>query len=337
VIKVGVIGLGMMGLTHLDVYQKEKGVKVVAISDLIPERLTGKVKAAGNIKGQAKGGFDYDSVKQYDEGMKLIRDPEIDLVDICIPTPAHVKYAIAAFKAGKHVMCEKPTARHYKDALKLIEVAEKSKKFSMIGQCMRFWPGWVWLKDRIEKKTYGKLLSATFRRVAEPVLTTFYPDGRKSGGAILDLHIHDVDFIQWCLGMPKSVSSVGYSLYTGEIDHVSTQYAYPKGPMVTAEGGWVMQGGHGFKMFYNANFQRATAVFDLDKAPTPLTLYRKGKAPEVVKIPEGMGYTYELRYLLNCIRKGVRPTTVTVRDAAKALRIVEAESRSAKTGKPVKL
>src|SRR5260370_39218043 len=72
-INVGVIGLGMMGLTHLDVYAAAAGARVVAIADADPDRRSGKVKASGNVEGQAKGGFDVASVKGYADGMELIR------------------------------------------------------------------------------------------------------------------------------------------------------------------------------------------------------------------------------------------------------------------------
>ena len=108
--RVGVIGLGMMGNTHLDVYAKRDDVEVVAISDLLPDRLSGETVVGGNVEGQAQGGFDINrpGLKKYDEGKKLIKDKSIELVDICMPTHLHVEYARRALKAGKHVLVEKP-------------------------------------------------------------------------------------------------------------------------------------------------------------------------------------------------------------------------------------
>ncbi len=339
-VRVGVIGLGMMGSTHLDVYAARKDVQVVALSDIDPQRLSGRVLAKGNIDGQTAGGFDIRGadVQRHDEGMKLIADADVDLVDICLPTPLHVEYALAALKKGRHLMVEKPVGRTYREAQRLVKAAAKARGFSMVGMCMRFWPGWTWLKDAVSDDTYGHVRGATFRRVSEHPGGAFYLDGERCGGALLDLHVHDADFIYHLFGVPQSVSTAGYTSVTGEIDHLVTRYDYGSdGPaLVVAEGGWAMCDGFGFSMTYTVNFERATAVFDL-AAPKPLMLYERGREPVAVPIQPGMGYDHELAYLLRCIRDGIRPTTVTVEDAAVSLKIAEAERKSAMTGLVVKV
>jgi predicted dehydrogenase len=136
--------------------------------------------------------------------------------------------------------------------------------------------------------------------------------------------------------MPRSVYSVGYQKNTSEIDHVVTHYRYEDVPMVVAEGGWTMADGYGFHMQYTVNFENATAVFDFPSA-TPLMLYEAGKLPAAVEMEEGMGYDHEIGYFLECIGSGRRPRIVTLEDGVSCLRIVEAESASAKTGEPVAL
>lgn len=333
---VGVLGLGMMGLTHLDVYGKRSDVRVVAISDKMPDRLEGKTKAVGNVKGQAKGTFDYSSARKYLEGVDLIRDPDVQIVDICLPTPMHVEFALMALEAGKHVLLEKPMCRTAADAEKIVAAARRAKGMCMVAMCMRFWPGWTWLKQAVVEQTYGKVYAAHFRRVASHPGGAFYSNGALSGGGILDLHVHDTDFVQYLFGMPESVSSVGYSKMTNEIDHVVTHYRYGDVPMVVAEGGWAMSPGFAFNMQYTVNFERATAVFDLAGAK-PLMLYEPGKDPQAVPVETTMGYDYEIGYFLDCIRTGQQPKTVTLEEAANSLKIIEAESQSAKTGKPVLL
>ena len=333
-INVGVIGLGMMGLTHLDVYAGSETAKVVAVADADAGRRSGTVKARGNVEGQAEGRFDVASVKGYADGMELIHDPNVQMVDICLPTPLHKKFAIAALEAGKHVLVEKPLARTSADASAIADAAdrafEESGSLAMPAMCMRFWPGWTWLKQIVTDQPYGKVLSAKFTRLASHPGGAFYQSAEASGAAALDLHIHDTDFIRYCFGSPQSVRSTGYSKVTGGIDHLLSHYLYDDIPLVTAEGGWCMADGFPFQMRYHVNFERATAVFDAS-AEAQLMLYQDGKS-EAVTLDKKNGYQGEIEYFLHCISTKHRPQTVTLRDAAEAVRLVEAEVESIKTG-----
>lgn len=334
-IKVGVIGIGSMGTTHLDVYGKRDDVQILAVSDLVPEKREGTGKTKGNIEGQAKGGLDFASFRKYAEGMELIADPDIELVDICLPTPLHHPYAVAALRAGKHVMVEKPFCRTSAEADDLVAEAARAKGMLMCGLCMRFWPGWDWLKETVDQGTYGKILSASFRRLASFPGRSFYLDGNQAGGAALDLHIHDADFIQYCFGLPKAVFSRGYSKESCATDHVHTQYIYDDIPAVSAEGGWSMRPPFGFWMQYVVNFEQATAIFDIGGKPT-LRVLTDGRE-EIPALAEGMGYQHEIAYFLDCIRSGRPPEKLKPEDAAHAVRLIEAEVESVRTGQIVRL
>ena len=335
-INVGVIGLGMMGATHLDAYATLPQARVAAVADPNPDLRSGKASASGNIEGQAQGGVDLSSAAQYADGYELIADPNVEAVDICLPTPLHLDFALAAMEAGKHVLIEKPLARTAEDAQRLVEAAaQHPEQIVMPAMCMRFWPGWDWLKQAIDAGTYGPVRAAHLRRVSPHPGGAFYRDGDACGGAILDLHIHDTDFVQWCFGPPAAVSSRGYAKVTDRVDHVFTDYRYdvPDAPGVTAEGGWAMADGFPFNMQYTVNFEQATVVFDLS-ASEPLTLYHEGKA-QPIDLPKGMGYEHEIRYFIECIAAGRQPERGTAADAARAVAIVEAEAQSIRDGQPV--
>jgi len=275
-------------------------------------------------------------VQKYEDAEKLIHHKKIDVVDICLPTHLHLIFARKVLRAGKHVLIEKPLARTAADAKKLVRSAQSAKGLAMPAMCMRFWPGWTWLKKAVSEGTYGKVLSATFRRVAEHPGGPFYERGELCGGAVLDVHIHDTDFVQYLFGVPEAVSSVGYSKLTGEVDHLVTQYHYPDVPIVTAEGGWTMTKGFGFSMRYTVVFERATAVFDLS-AEHVLMLYEQGQEAQPIEMEEGMGYEHEIRYFLDCVKAGRAPETVTLEDAYRSVRIVQFEAKSVESRKPVKV
>lgn len=333
-IRVGVIGLGMMGLTHLDAYAAIEGVQVACIADADEARLSGRARAQGNIEGQAQGRFNFETVQKCRDGMDLIRDASVDVIDVCLPTPLHMKFALAAIEARKHVLIEKPLARTSADADRIADAAAKAGVIAMPAMCMRFWPGWTWLKQTIRERTFGKVHAAQFRRLASHPGGAFYRDADACGGAALDLHIHDSDFIRYCFGDPVSVQSRGYSKVTTGIDHIFTQYNYGDVALVTAEGGWAMADGYPFRMQYNVNFDRATAVFD-SSSSQPLLLYEQGQQPRAIPVEPGMGYEREIAYFIECVKERRQPAVVTLTDGAQAVRLIEAELESIRIGWPV--
>ena len=203
--------------------------------------------------------------------------------------------------------------------------------------CLRFWPEWVWVKKAIEENRYGRCLAARFRRVAQPPGwgRKFFLDGALSGGALLDLHIHDADFVQFCFGRPRSVFSTGFTKISGAIDHVVTQYQVASGASVSAEGSWAMTEGFGFNMSYTLVFEDATADYDIARGAEALKLFEKDKPPQVLKLGGQDGYVGELQEMLDCIRANKPPGVVTAQDAVSAVEICEAEERSIQTGQMV--
>jgi predicted dehydrogenase len=329
-LKVGIIGLGSMGSTHLDIYSTINDVEVIAVADLNQSRLDGSSKAEGNISGQAEGGVLGISAKKYLDGMDLVNDPEIDLIDVCVGTDLHYIFVEAALAKNKHVLVEKPLARSYDEAKKIIHLAEKSPCNIMSAMCLRYWPAWVWLKNAIESNKFGSCLSLNCKRQTSFPGGSFYSDHEQCGGALLDLHVHDTDFINYCFGLPEAVFSQGYKGPSGGIDHVATHYIYDQSqntPLVTAEGTWTMQEGYGFNMSYTANFEKATACYLLDDEET-LTLFRSSYEPEIIKLDEGMGYEFEIRSFVAEILRGEKSDITLLNQAAKSIAIIEAEQVS---------
>ena len=334
-VNIGIIGLGFMGRMHYDTYAKVPGAQVVAVCDSDPRRAAGDLSGGwGNIAGAQTQRLPMDRIKGYTQVAELLANPDVQVVDVCLPTPAHTEIVTAALAAGKHVLCEKPMALTSAEARKIADAAAGAKGLFMPAMCMRFWAEWAWLRAAVEEQRYGKVKSAVFRRLGV-VPQGWFRNGKLSGGGIVDLHIHDVDFAYNLFGVPSSVYANGYVGPTGEIDHVVAQYRYESGPAagatVAAEGGWTQADGFGFRMQYLVNFEQATADFDIGRKPT-LQLHKDGKS-ETVETSGRDGYVGELTYFLECVRAGKRPTTVTAEDAVTGLRIVEAEKRSIASGK----
>jgi predicted dehydrogenase len=337
-VNVAVVGLGFMGVTHLRAYLANPLARVVAVCDATRVPVNGVLAGvSGNITKSDDIHLG-SGVKVYRTTEELFADADVELVDLCTPTPLHAAQVIGALNAGKHVICEKPLARTSAEALGILAVVAKSPGVLMPAMCMRFWPGWSWLKQAVTEETYGKVLVARFRRdSAMPAWSQqgTYSGGQDLGGALLDLHIHDTDFVNYLFGRPSSVFSSGVLSDSGAINHVVTQYNYPNGPNVSAEGSWLLT--QGFNMSYTLLCEQATIDFDLARGDKALIISETGKEPRVADKGEGDGYSKEIDYILECVAKQHAPTIVTALDGVSALEICEAEERSIRSGAPVKL
>jgi predicted dehydrogenase len=339
-VNVAVVGIGFMGVTHIKAYRQIPGARLAAICDAVRLPVNGDLSnITGNVGSAEAVKLDMTQVKACRDFEDVLTNPDIDLVDLCVPTPQHAPLAIAALKAGKHVVCEKPLARTSAICREIVKAAGRAKTFFMPAMVVRFWPEWARAKTLIARRTWGKVLAARFRRVSSPPgwSKASYFSGADSGGALLDLHIHDTDFVQFCFGRPRSVFSVGATRFSGAIDHVVTTYQVATGAPVTAEGSWIMTDGFGFNMAYTINFEKGTLDYDLSRGAEAMRIYREGKPPETVKPGRVDGYVLELQHMINAIRSGTPPSVVTAQDGLSAVEICEAEERSIKLGRAVKL
>lgn len=335
--RIAILGLGFMGLTHYKAYQAIDSAQVTTIASRSPEKAAGQVAdVAGNIGGDLPAQLPMDQIHGTTDPHEAIRRDDVDIVDICLPTPMHHEYVLAALAAGKHVICEKPLGATVAEAEPIVAAAEKAEKtgrFFMPAMCMRFWPAWQWMKQVHDEQTFGPLHSATFiRNTSAP--DGWFRDGRLSGGAAMDLHIHDTDYIHWLLGPPQAVTSRGYTGPSGAIDHLATFYHYAEVPLVHAEAAWTLAPGSGFLCRATLNFKHATLLFDMAGEGSGLQLARDG-ACERVDCPSHDGWEGQLRYFVECVQRGERPTIVDGRAALASMRTVEAECRSIAEGRTV--
>jgi len=322
-----------MGQTHLDVYSQMENVELVAIADQDEARLYGVTQAQGNIQGQAQGRADLSHLQRFTDGYELIETADLDLIDVCVGTHLHLSMAKAVLLKGRHLMVEKPVARSHAQGLELVALAEASSSFVMLGMCLRYWPAWVYLKQAIEDQQYGPLKSLHCQRLSSFPGGDFYGRSDQCGGALLDLHIHDADFIRHCLGRPESVFSRGYSGLSGGLDHVHSQYMFGghlRDTVVSAEGGWSMAQGYAFNMSYTANFERATLAYQLSESES-LIEYAQGRSQNL-EIEAGMGYEHEIKHMVHAILSGQSTNVESIRSAVDALAMVEAEAISVAQG-----
>jgi len=332
-VKVGCVGIGAMGKTHFDIYRQHPGAQVVAIADVDDAKLAGDwAKIPGADSGAAKKAVDLSGIRKYKDADQLIDDPEVELVDITLPTFLHFRYVMKALECGKHVFCEKPLALTVQEADKIVSEADRAAGKFMVAHCLRFWPEYEYLAQIIRGKKYGRVKSAMFSRRSTPPAwgwQNWLMNAKRSGGAVLDLHIHDTDYITYVFGIPKKVESSGVPGPSGGIDHIVSQFDFGKSMLVVAEGGWAFHGSYPFEMKYTVIFDKATVEYSSRSSPS-VKVYSSGGKVETPPIPASSAYSAEINYFLDCIAKNQKPKIVTPKDARNAVLLVRAEEKSAR-------
>lgn len=309
---------------HASVYGLLEGARLVSVLDRKREKAQ---KFANDFSAQPFGDFD-----------DFLASSDLDVVDICLPTHLHREFTVKALEAGKHVLCEKPMALTVEDADAMIAASKASGKQLMIGHCIRFWPEYALLKKYADDGRFGRLLSINLTRYGEfPHWSTdnWLADESLAGGGVLDMHIHDTDFMLYLLGEPTSTHSWGTIDERGA-SHAFTTMVYP-GCVAHLEGGWNLPSHTPFKMAFRAIFERGGMIMDAG----PLTVYEPGKEPVIPEFPRMEaqgggnisdlgGYYHEVKYFVDCLRDGRAVEIVTPETSRASLHYTLEEIRQIK-------
>lgn len=335
-VRVGIIGLGFMGTTHFRIYKGNPKAQVVAVADVNPAKLKGDISSVvGNIGGGDNSKpLDMTGIKAYSDPLELIRDSSVDLVDICVPTYLHKEIALAALSAGKNVFLEKPIARNPGEALEIIAAARRSGKCFSVGMCVRAWPEYRFAREYFREGKAGKLVSANFRRLSPNIdgnsWNNWFMKAELSGGALLDLHLHDADQVRYFFGRPKAVTAFGAKGFRSDsgVDHVIANYDFGDGSLVVAEGGWAASRTVPFEMSFQIVCSKATIKLDANG----LKIHHEDGTVETPKIETGAlptGWHVELDHMLDRVLAGGGANRFAELDEhLDSIKIVEAEQRS---------
>lgn len=197
-IKVGIIGTGSISGCHISGYNALDNVELYAVCDINEQRARECAK---------KNGVEL-VFTDYNEMLKL---KELDAVSVCTWNSEHAPATIAALKAGKHVLCEKPMAINTREAVAMEEAAKQAGKVLMIGFVRRFGNDAKILKDFIDNGMMGDIYyaKATYLRRFGCPGGWFGDKKRSGGGPLIDLGVHVIDLVRYMMGKPKAVSVTG--------------------------------------------------------------------------------------------------------------------------------
>lgn len=306
-VKAALIGCGGMGMTHnlsLKALAREMDVEVMAIADC----------REGCLE---KGARVWPDARTYETGMELLEKETPDLVYICLPSYLHADHVIAAMRKGCHVFVEKPVCLTSKECDRLLEAEKETGVKVMVGQVLRSFPEYRYLKKLYEEGTLGKMKSLVMQRVSGWVRWGFenwFHDEQKSGSVVLDLHIHDLDFMRYLLGEPDSFEVKASAYEDGMVNHVLATYECGE-VFVMAEAIWDESPAIKFEPSFRACFEEGTLVFNGTKDPSLVLFKKDGEViyPDLgqkemhdtssgINISDLGPYYMEDRYFLECIK-----------------------------------
>ncbi|MDQ3044431.1 MAG: Gfo/Idh/MocA family oxidoreductase [Chloroflexota bacterium] len=318
-IGIGVLGAGFMGGTHARAFHSLPEVAVRAIyapSGMRAEPLAAEVGATWIADME-----------------RLLADPAIDAVSICLPTPEHRPALEAALAAGKHVLLEKPLSLTREDADALVARAGATDRIVMIAHVLRFWPEYVELQRIVASGQLGQPISAVAtRRQAFPAWSALFSQPERTGGAVIDMLIHDFDALNWLFGAPRSVAARG-ARNPGSGGWDQAQVLIDYGPVsALVDGGMLMPDSFPFSSTLRVLGDRGAIEYhfraggrSVEEAGAggvnDLTLYPAAGEPRRLEVPQTDPYTAEITYFVDCVRAGQPASRATPADARLALRL----------------
>ena len=337
-VRIGIVGIGFMGRIHYLAAQRIAGARVTAVCSRDRAKLAGDWSGTRGNFGPEPGRVDLTGVKTYEDFAALLADPDIDLVDVCNPTNLHPDFAIAALKAGKHVLVEKAIALDTTQADAMLDAARSAGRLLMVAHVLPFFPEFAFAAEAVRSGRYGRLRAAHFKRViARPDWSAEIADASKTGGPAVDLHIHDTHFIGLICGVPKRLVATG-TIEDDAVTYLTTAYLYgPDGPAVSCSSGALAATARPFVHGFEIYLERATLSYDSDGIP--LTVYSADGSTTRPDLPGGgdpiASFALELQAAADGVRTDRLPDLLSGQLARDALVLCYREVESVRTGRVV--
>ena len=328
-IRICLLGVGNMGGVHFQRYiqlmQEGKPVKLVAIFDLDIQHMQDVLAKTQDFAEQ---------IHWYDDFDRMMECEVPDAVDIALPDNLHCEYTIRAMQAGAHVICEKPMAMNNVEAAQMLEASQTFGRQLMIAHCCRFMQPYVQLKKLVDSGDMGQAKMASFYRMSSTPTWSYdnwLLNRETSAGCLLDMHIHDIDMLQWLFGKPQALCATGHNLIPGSgVDELIVQYKYPN-LIACAQSSWCIRGDNvPFMYGYQVAFEKGS-IFCQDGV---MTIYREGRPPEVILNDSGVtdGYYREIEYFVQRLHDHQPIIEAAGSNSAIAVHLAQLENESIQKG-----
>ena len=313
--KIGIIGFGKMGRKHFDCYKRIPGVEVLGV-------------------------YDVDTQKAREYGLKIFNDSKelihnCDIVDVCTPTDTHKTYVIESINGKKPVFVEKPLCRTMKEADEIMKLAKKKKAKVMVGHIVRYFNQYIAIKRALDNKSIGRPVIARASRAAKVkrIAGNWFNSHEKSGGVILDLMIHDIDFLRWCFGDVCRVYAKNLGNNNQHTDYALALLRFKNGVIAHLEASWAHPGG--FRANVEISGDAGLLHYD-SRVPSALTVeLNSGEVNRENPVDENANLV-ELKEFIDYVTENKKPR-VSLEDAYKSLEVSLAALESAETGQVIQL
>jgi predicted dehydrogenase len=316
---VAVLGLGFMGSTHVKAWRSVPGARLAAVMSSSETKLAGDLTSIEGNLGSTGEMMDFNGVRKYRSLDAVLADPDVDAVDVCLPTDEHARVAIASLRAGRHVLVEKPLALDFAGAGEVIAEAERSARMLMAGQVLRFVPAYRLLGRALQ--TAGPVRSASFRRrCAAPSWSRWLSDPARSGGGVFDLLIHDADYCISLWGLPARVRATGYEDMASGIDVIHAELIYPGMGPVILTGGWHHPKSYPFSMEFTVVAENST--FEWSSVAGDFRQYSRDGSASRQELASDDPFAAELAYFTECVREGKKPDFCPPAQSAQAVALM---------------
>lgn len=330
-IRLGIAGFGHIGRIHCEAAKHLTGVELAAVATSHPE------------DARRRCGPDVALFANFSD---MLRDAKLQAVIICVPTHLHEPYVVQALNQGLSVLCEKPFSLDVASAGRMLDAARQNRSCLMIAQVLRFWPPYVRVKQLVAEGAIGSVQAVSASRLAMyPPWGNWFRDPGKSGGALLDMQVHDVDFIYWMLGLPLEVYAAGLKSEAGSWDQVTTILRYPNA-VASVEATYLMPKSWPFTCGLRVTGTRGSLEFsfrvagDVEKreqAASSLLMYTNEAAATELTVSKDDMYAAQLQCFASCVAEKHSPVLCPPEESLEVMRIIAACQQSLSISAPVRL
>lgn len=326
-LRVGIVGTGFMGAVHAAGWQST-GASLCAVHS----------QDTGSAQLLAQQ-YDAQDCASFSELLT-----KVDVVDICTPTHLHHDMVMEAINSGKDVVCEKPLARTYQQAQAMVNACQNAGRKLLVAHVVRFFPEYALAKQSVEAGDIGEVAVVRLQRASFKPGTpdSWFHDIEQSGGMILDLMIHDLDYARWIAGEVQTVfaRNTHQAFPEADGDHALAILTHKSGALSHVEGGWSYPKPLFHTALEIAGSEGLIEHRSLDS--TPLEIHTKASAagdnPEIAVPRSPLAenpYATELKHFYQILTNEPVKPIVTAEDGLAAVRIATAVMKSAQTGRPV--